>query len=163
MPPSQVRVLLVQQNKGRIKFHIPPANTIAHLFLSNPFTNHHLSSIIQLDLGRVQAKLSTLGKQVMTGKVVTNFPPAHSPILQHQDNYDDADARPSPPLKGSDVSLPAPAMSRTKPMPVPVVRALEDAHSNGHHHFDYHGLLSESLPPYSMSHPSTAPGSPRTL
>ncbi|PKS06978.1 hypothetical protein jhhlp_005575 [Lomentospora prolificans] len=96
----------------------------------------------------------------MTGKVATGFSPSQSPIRYQPDNYHDLDAHPLP--RGTDIILPAPAMPQPSAMPTPP-KAIQDGHGHGPyaHLFDHHGPHIEPFPPYSTSHPSTAPGSPK--
>lgn len=106
----------------------------------------------------------------MTGNIAAGFSPSQLPIRHQPTNYHDLDAH--PPRRGpTDMSLPAPAIPHsevpTPSMPTPV-RAVHDGHGHGFygHLFDNVGSLgshTEPFPPYSTSHPSTAPGSPKAF
>lgn len=87
-------------------------------------------------------------------------------IAAHTDKYHDADAHPHQPQPGSSSSSPNGLLPHSA-MPHPssvegAIKAISD-HANGSNSHD-HGsqpLTDMFNSPYSMSHPSTAPGSPK--
>ncbi|KAL2109905.1 hypothetical protein VUR80DRAFT_1873 [Thermomyces stellatus] len=117
-----------------------------------------------LALGRAQTQQSGLAKQAMTSRGAQESP---SPsIAAHTDKYHDADAHPHQPQPGSSSSSPNGLLPHSA-MPHPssvegAIKAISD-HANGSNSHD-HGsqpLTDMFNSPYSMSHPSTAPGSPK--
>lgn len=98
----------------------------------------------------------------MTSKGSQDSPP---PSTAHSDNYHDADAHPHQSQSGSNGSgglLPPAAMPPDPPSSVAVaIKAISDHHRTpaSHEHASQNSDMFNS--PYSMSHPSTAPGSPR--
>lgn len=155
--PHPASIQLADKSPPTLSLHM-----CASLVLFFPTANPSLLSS-STALGRIQAKQSNLAKQVMTSRGAQGS--SQSPTLAHGDNYHDADAHhyqsqesndmnDSHGLNGSHLQptmLPPPSVAVA-------IKAIGD-HHNGSSWRDHHDGMFNS--PYSTSHPSTAPGSPR--